>query len=86
MGKSSLWGNRVYRVYRLLSGSSTPSSTSRRKGWVVATALQGQRKDFPNGFHPPVEILGLSVATPERRDSGDVVALFVALDQHSEFS
>jgi hypothetical protein len=56
------------------------------KGWTVATVLQAQLNDFPNAFHQRVEILSLSVATPERRDSGDVVALFVALNQHSEFS
>jgi hypothetical protein len=48
---------------------------------TVAIVLQAQLNDFPNAFHQRVGILGLSVATPERRHGGDVVTLFVPLDE-----
>jgi hypothetical protein len=53
---------------------------------VVVIVFQAKRNDFAHAFHEGVEFLGLGVTTAKGRNSSDVIAFFVLLDQYGEFS
>jgi len=47
---------------------------------LIGTILQTQLNDLASTFYERVEALGLSVATAQGRNRGDVMAFFVALN------
>ena len=51
--------------------------------WVL---LKAELDDFAYALHQCVESFGLRVATAQGGDSGDVVAVFVLLDDHGKFA
>lgn len=53
---------------------------------IVAISFQAELNRFPGSLHESVEISRLCVATGQTRNSSDVIALFVSLNQHSEFA
>ncbi len=56
------------------------------QGLFRLAIFQAQLNNFSCSFHQRVEVFGLGIATAELRHTGYIVAILVALDQHSEFS
>lgn len=53
---------------------------------VIVIVFQAKRDDLMHTFHEGVESPGLGVTTAESGNRSDVIAFFVLLDQHGEFS
>ncbi len=49
-----------------------------------ATILEAKFNNFPNPLHERVEVFRLSVAAAQRRNGGDIIAVFIAFDDNSE--
>lgn len=47
---------------------------------------QTEFDDFPNALHQSVEVFGLSVAAPQDRDGGDIVAVFIPFNDNRKLS
>jgi hypothetical protein len=47
---------------------------------------QTEFDDFPNTFHESVEVFGLSMAAPQDRDGGDIVAVFIPFNDNRKLS
>jgi hypothetical protein len=60
--------------------------TDELKRWADAVILQAKLHYFPNSFHESVEVLSLSMTAPQRRNSGDIIAIFVSFDDNRELS
>jgi len=53
---------------------------------VIVILFQTKFNDLAHAFHQGVESFGLGVTTAKGRNSGDIIAFFVLLDQYREFS
>jgi len=53
---------------------------------VIVIVFQAKLNDLAHAFHEGVESLGLGVATAKGRNSSDVIAFFLLLDEYGEFS
>jgi hypothetical protein len=51
-----------------------------------AAILQAKFNHLSNALHESVEVLGLSMATSQDRNGGDVIAVFILFDDHCELS
>lgn len=60
--------------------------TDELERWADAVILQAKLDYFPNAFHESVEVFGLSMAAPQGRNSGDIIAVLVSLDDNRELS
>jgi hypothetical protein len=57
-------------------------SAPRREGESGQTEFD----DFPNAFHESIEVFGLSMAAPQDRDGGDIIAVFIPFNDNCELS
>jgi hypothetical protein len=47
---------------------------------------QTEFDDFTNTFHESVKVFGLSMAAPQDRDGGDIVAVFIPFNDNRKLS